>query len=101
MSRRSCLSTLPAGTSGTAYSFSFSADGGTGADKWSATGLPAGLSVSSLSDYAAEITGTPAAVTAATTYSVTSTAVDSAGAMASATVSLVIIRRRRRLTEGK
>jgi hypothetical protein len=84
------VSTPPAGTSGSAYSFSFAADGGTGTVTWSATGLPPGLSVSSLSGVAGEITGAPGAVTTATTYTVTITAVDSAGATASKAVSLVI-----------
>ena len=70
------LSGLPAGTSGVAYSYSFNAAYGTAPYTWSASGLPAGLSVSVASGAVAQITGTPPAVTAATTYSVTVTVTD-------------------------
>jgi serine/threonine-protein kinase len=84
------LNSLVAGTSGAAYTCTFNADYGTAPYSWSAAGLPAGLSISSLSSYDAQITGTPPVVTAATTYSVTITVTDSAGAKDSATLNLVI-----------
>jgi hypothetical protein len=46
--------------------------------------------LSQLTSYEGEITGTPAAVTAATTYTVTITVVDSAGATATAPVQIVV-----------
>ena len=52
--------------------------------------MTAGLSVSAETGGVAEITGTPPAVTAATTYPVTITVKDATGATASKTVSLVI-----------
>ncbi|MFT4263957.1 MAG: M4 family metallopeptidase [Nocardioides sp.] len=62
------------GTVGTAISsFTLSASGGTAPYTWSATGLPAGVSISS----AGTVSGTP---TTAGTYSVTASATDSAGA---------------------
>jgi serine/threonine-protein kinase len=84
------LSSLPAGTSGVAYSWTFNADFGTTPYQWAATGLPAGLSISSVSATDAQIAGTPAAVATATTYPVTVTVTDSAGTPASKTLSLVI-----------
>ena len=47
--------TLPGGTVGTAYSATLAGSGGTGAESWSATELPAGLSLSPLG----VIAGTP------------------------------------------
>ena len=60
------------GTVGTATSLQMSASGGTPPYTWSATGLPAGLSINSSSGL---ISGTP---TTANTYTVTVTATDSA-----------------------
>ncbi len=84
------LTTLTAGTSGVAYSDAFNAAYGVAPYKWSVTGLPAGLSMSSVSSSAEEITGTPLAVKTATTYTVTVTVTDSSGGVASKTLSLVI-----------
>ena len=72
---------LTAGTEGTAYSATVAATGGTGTATWTATGLPAGLSISS----AGTISGTP---TASGNFSVVVTA--TAGTSASATLGLVI-----------
>jgi len=71
------------GTVGTAVSLQLSASGGTAPYTWTATGLPAGLSISS----SGLISGTP---TTAGTYSVTATAKDSTGATGSATFSWTI-----------
>jgi hypothetical protein len=62
--------TLPDGVVGTSYSQSFTATGGTGTLTWSATGLPAGLSISS----GGVLSGIP---TAAGTTSITVRATDS------------------------
>jgi serine/threonine-protein kinase len=72
---------LVAGTDGTAYSATVAATGGSGTATWTATGLPAGLSISS----AGTISGTPA-VSGTFPVAVTATA----GTSASATLSLVI-----------
>jgi eukaryotic-like serine/threonine-protein kinase len=72
---------LAAGKVGTAYSATVAAAGGTGAYKWSATGLPAGLTMSA----AGTISGTP---TAAATSTVTVTVTDSAAKPQTATASL-------------
>lgn len=74
---------LSSGTVGTAYSATVTATGGTGADKWTATGLPAGLSMSS----AGTISGTP---TAAGTSTVTVTATDSGTTAQTATATLIL-----------
>lgn len=74
---------LPAGVVGSAYSGSAAASGGVGALKWSATGLPAGLGISS----AGVVSGTP---TTAATYNVVLTVTDSLGNSASVTRSVVI-----------
>ncbi|MEU4247754.1 putative Ig domain-containing protein [Amycolatopsis sp. NPDC026612] len=71
------------GTVGTAASLQLSASGGSGGYTWTASGLPAGLSISS----AGLISGTP---TTAGTSSVTATAKDSTGATASTTFSWTI-----------
>ena len=67
-----------ASTVGTAVSLQLSASGGTSPYTWTATGLPAGLSISSTG----LISGTPSA---AGSFSVTATAKDSAAATGSAT----------------
>jgi choice-of-anchor A domain-containing protein len=75
---------LPSGQVGTAYSTtSFSSSGGTIPIAWSATGLPAGLSLSS----SGTLTGTP---TTAGTSTVTVTATDLLGTTAKATYTLVV-----------
>jgi hypothetical protein len=84
------LSALPGGTSGVAYSYGFNVAYGTAPYTWSVSGLPAGLSVSPLSGAVVSISGTPPAVTVATTYSVTVRVTDGTGTTASKTVSLVI-----------
>ncbi|WP_093573586.1 putative Ig domain-containing protein [Amycolatopsis rubida] len=71
------------GVVGTAANLRLSASGGSGGYTWTATGLPAGLSISS----GGLISGTP---TTAGTYSVTATAKDSSGATGSATFSWTI-----------
>ncbi|HEY7048972.1 MAG TPA: putative Ig domain-containing protein [Jatrophihabitantaceae bacterium] len=72
------------GTVGTAVSLQMSASGGTAPYTWSATGLPAGLSINSSSGL---ISGTP---TTATTYNVTVTATDSTNATGNAPFSWTI-----------
>ncbi|MEV5720565.1 putative Ig domain-containing protein [Amycolatopsis mediterranei] len=71
------------GVVGTATSLQLSASGGSGGYTWTATGLPAGLSIST----SGLISGTPAT---AGTYSVTATAKDSAGATGSTTFTWTI-----------
>jgi len=72
------------GTVGVATSLQMSASGGTPPYTWSATGLPAGLSINASSGL---ISGTP---TTATTYSVTVTATDTSSHTGSASFSWVI-----------
>jgi serine/threonine protein kinase len=73
---------LPSGTVGTAYAAAIVATGGTGTATWTAGGLPAGLTISSVTG---TISGTP---TASGSFTVTVTA--KAGPTASATFTLVI-----------
>ncbi len=72
------------GTVGTAKSLQLSASGGTAPYTWSATGLPAGLSINSSTGL---ISGTP---TTAATYSTSVTARDTTGATGSASFSWTI-----------
>jgi prepilin-type N-terminal cleavage/methylation domain-containing protein len=76
-------SPLPAGTQSSAYTTTLVGGGGTTAYSWSATGLPAGLSISS----GGVISGTP---TAAGTSTVAATLTDAAGATATKNLSLTI-----------
>ncbi|OXM63258.1 Ig domain-containing protein, partial [Amycolatopsis vastitatis] len=71
------------GVVGTAASLQLSASGGSGGYTWTATGLPAGLAIST----SGLISGTPAT---AGTYSVTATAKDSSGATGSTTFSWTV-----------
>ncbi|HJQ03364.1 MAG TPA: Ig domain-containing protein [Jatrophihabitans sp.] len=72
------------GTAGVAKSLQMSASGGTAPYTWSATGLPAGMSINASTGL---ISGTP---TTAATYSVTVTAKDSTGATGSTSFSWTI-----------
>jgi hypothetical protein len=73
---------LPGGTVRSAYAATVAATGGTGADTWAASGLPAGLAINSLTG---TISGIPAA-----SGSFTVTVTVTAGTTASATYTLVI-----------
>ncbi|HVT67422.1 MAG TPA: putative Ig domain-containing protein [Trebonia sp.] len=73
---------LPVATSGAAYSAGVTATGGAGAYKWSATGLPTGLTISPTTG---TITGTAPKVTTATASMVTVTVADSASPAHTAT----------------
>src|SRR5438477_1846427 len=75
--------TLPVGTVGSTYSATLTATGGAAPYIWSATGLPAGLSISS----GGTITGTP---TAAGTQIPSLTVKDASGTTASSALSLTI-----------
>lgn len=72
---------LPNGQTTLAYSATLAGSGGTTAYSWSATGLPAGLAIST----GGVISGTP---TAAGTFSVSVTLTDASGATAPATLSI-------------
>ncbi len=74
---------LPTSVAGIPYGATVSAQGGVPPYQWSATGLPAGLSISS----SGQISGTPST---AATSSVQVTVRDSAGKQASRTLSLTI-----------
>jgi putative Ig domain-containing protein len=78
---------LTAGTSGAAYSATVSATGGAGAYKWSATGLPAGLTIGPATG---TIAGPAPAVTTATTYTVTVTVADSESPAQTATAAFTV-----------
>lgn len=73
---------LPAGTQGVAYSATLSASGGVAPFTYSASGLPAGLSLSG-----SKVAGTPSA---SGSFQVALTATDSKGSTASSTVTLSI-----------
>ncbi|MFC6705025.1 putative Ig domain-containing protein [Flexivirga alba] len=75
---------LPGGTVAAAYSTTLAATGGTTPYTWSATGLPAGLT---LAPSTGKITGTP---TTAATSAVAVTVKDAAGKTATASLSLVV-----------
>jgi len=75
--------TLPGGTTGTAYSATLAAAGGTSPYTWSASGLPGGLSITA----GGTISGTP---TAAGTQMASMAVKDSTGTTASALLSLTI-----------
>jgi hypothetical protein len=79
---------LTAGTSGAAYSAAVSATGGAGVYKWSATGLPTGLSIGSTTG---TITGTAPTVTAATAYTITVTVTDSESPAQTATARFTVM----------
>ena len=74
---------LPGGQEQEVYSFALTAAGGNGSYTWSATGLPAGLSISA----SGTISGTP---TESGTFSVVATVTDALGALATETFSLVL-----------
>jgi len=74
---------LPSGSVGTAYSGSMAATGGVGTLAWTASGLPAGISLS----VAGTFSGTP---TAAGAFMVAVTVTDSAGNTASRTYGLTV-----------
>jgi len=76
--------TPPGGTVGTAYSFSFTATGGAPPYTFSASGLPAGLVISS----GGAVSGTP---TAAGTSNVTVTVTDSQGNKGTASASINVV----------
>jgi len=76
--------TLPAGAVGTPYTLTLTAAGGTVPYSWSATGLPSGLSLDSAMGV---ISGTP---TAAGTFSISVSVLDSAKLTASQSFTLVI-----------
>jgi len=74
--------TLPDGQIDVAYNASLTATGGTAPYTWSATGLPAGLTISD-----GTVSGTP---TASGTFNVAVTVTDSTGAVANASYSMAI-----------
>ena len=76
--------TLAAGTTGTAYSAAITATGGAGTDTWTATGLPAGLSIGSTTG---TISGTP---TAAGTSTISVTVTDTASPVQTATATYTL-----------
>lgn len=75
---------LPKGLAGSAYSGSVPASGGVGALSWSATGLPAGLTVSTTTGV---VTGTP---TTGGTYAVVVTIKDSIGQSKTVNASIAV-----------
>jgi hypothetical protein len=74
--------TLPNGQLGVAYTASLTATGGTAPYTWSATGLPAGLTINN-----GTVSGTP---TASGTFSVAVTVTDATGAVAHASYSMAV-----------
>lgn len=78
---------LASGTVGASYTSSLVAVGGSGGYTWTATGLPAGLTLAASGPSAGQITGTPSQ---GGTFSVAATTQDSSGATSSKTLSLVI-----------
>jgi prepilin-type N-terminal cleavage/methylation domain-containing protein len=76
---------LPGGTTGTAYSVTVTASGGTTPRMFSATGLPAGLTIGASTG---TISGTPST---AGTYSVVVTVTDNAGATATRNYTVTVI----------
>jgi serine/threonine-protein kinase len=78
--------TLVNGTAGAAYSATVKATGGAGTFTYSASGLPAGLAMST----AGVISGTPAAVKAATLSTVTVTVTDTAGQTATGAYTITV-----------
>ena len=79
-------STLPAGTASLAYSATLTAVGGSGVYTWSATGLPANLSLAS----ATGVIGGSPVTNAGSPFTVTVTVTDSASFTATKTYSLVV-----------
>ncbi len=77
------ITSLNIGVSGTGYEAVLTSTGGTGDVTWSATGLPAGLSLSA----AGVLSGTP---TESGTFQVTFTATDESGRSGSQTISLTV-----------
>ena len=78
-------SALPQGTTGTAYSVALAATGGNGTYTWSASGLPAGLSIST----GGTISGTPT-VTATANVTVTASDTGSPTRSGSRTLTLTV-----------
>jgi len=79
--------TLQAGTSGSAYNSTLSASGGQTPYSWSATGLPAGLSIASSVATQAIVSGTP---TVAGTFAVTVTVTGADGTASTSNFPLTI-----------
>jgi Putative Ig domain len=77
-------SPLPSATAGVAYTTSFAASGGTAPYRWTATGLPAGLTL----DTTGILSGTP---TAAGTFNLSVQVTDSAQAVKSGSFSLTVV----------
>ena len=80
--------TLPGATGGARYSATVTASGGSGTDSFTATGLPAGLTMSA----GGTISGTPT-VNRTASYTVTVTVTDTAGQKATASYRLTVTAR--------